>query len=392
VNAKRFSAFKNIRTHYLLENSKEKIKHGITAKIKLISSEHFKDFVHTVADETFSIDTNKQIELLIDEVLVQFKNKFSIAEIIDLFSSCTGTTQNYLSKKFTEEPVHKIEIQIEKAKNKRIKDKNNANRFAFDLYRETKSELKLIKSILGYKNLQYKMIADTVAKELLQCSIDYFNESQKQKKSIDYLKETLGVARMAEDIAIYNGTTKKKIQENIKTLEEISERTKNELEEIKRTLEKIRIDVNRLKPITYNALKPHIREEIDKKITQEFSRLYEILLTEEVISKIARCEDLILLDGIIDSITQGEYSRKIFKRLATNHPLRKIYKRKEKIFSTIIISTLIVGYIIGVYMTEEWGIALFYIIPSGVLGVLIAYIISEIYVSKAMKIEENNLN
>src|SRR5690554_2578955 len=77
VNAKNFSAFNNIGTLYLLENSKEKIKQGITAKIKLIESENFKDFVHTVADETFSIDTNRQIELLIDELLTQFNKKFS---------------------------------------------------------------------------------------------------------------------------------------------------------------------------------------------------------------------------------------------------------------------------------------------------------------------------
>ena len=38
VNSKNFSAFNNIGTLYLLENSKENIKQGITAKIKLIES------------------------------------------------------------------------------------------------------------------------------------------------------------------------------------------------------------------------------------------------------------------------------------------------------------------------------------------------------------------
>lgn len=86
-----------------MEDSKEEIKKGITAKIKLIESENFIDFVHIVADETFSIDKNKQIEILIDELLTQFKNKYSNSETIDLFSNCNGTTQKYLSKKFTEE-------------------------------------------------------------------------------------------------------------------------------------------------------------------------------------------------------------------------------------------------------------------------------------------------
>jgi hypothetical protein len=227
VNSKNFSAFNNIGTLYLLEDSEEKIKRGITAKIKLIESEHFKDFAHTVADETFSIDTNKQIEILIDELLTQFKNKYSTAETMALFSNCNGTTQKYLSKKFTEEPVHKIETQIEQCSKKRIKDKSNAYKFGTDLYKNTKSELTLLKSILGAGNLQYKMLADNVAKEILQCSIDYFNESQEQEKSSNYLEEAMKLVKLAETIAV-NDTTKSKVKENISTLEEMKDRELNQ--------------------------------------------------------------------------------------------------------------------------------------------------------------------
>lgn len=223
VNAKNFSAFNNIGTLYLLENSKEKIKQGITAKIKLIESENFKDFVHTVADETFSIDTNKQVELLIDELLTQFKNKFSTAETMDLFSNCNGTTQKYLSKKFTEEPINIIESQIAQTQNKRTKNKTKAFTYGKNLYQNTKSELDLIKSIIGIENLQYKMLADNVAKEILQCSIDYFNESQEQDKSTDYLEEAMKIAKLAQTIAI-NEATKNRIKENISTLEGMKDR------------------------------------------------------------------------------------------------------------------------------------------------------------------------
>jgi hypothetical protein len=44
VTSKNFSAFNNIGTLYLLEDSKEEIKQGITAKIKLIESENFSRF------------------------------------------------------------------------------------------------------------------------------------------------------------------------------------------------------------------------------------------------------------------------------------------------------------------------------------------------------------
>lgn len=228
VTSKNFSAFNNIGTLCLLENSKEEIKQGITAKIKLIESENFKDFVHTVADETFSIDTNKQVEILIDELLTQFKNKFSTAETMELFSSCNGTTQKYLSKKFTEEPIHKIETQTEQCTKKRAKDRSNAYKFGTDLYSNTKNELTLLKSIVGNTNLQYKMLTDNVAKEILQCSVDYFNESQEQEKSNNYLEEAMKLAKLAESVAV-NDATKNKVKENINTLEEMKDRELSEV-------------------------------------------------------------------------------------------------------------------------------------------------------------------
>ena len=227
VTSKNFSAFNNIGTLYLLENSKEEIKQGITAKIKLIVSENFKDFVHTVADETISIDKNKQIEILIDELLTQFKGKYSTAETMELFSNCDGITKKYLSKKFTEEPIHKIETQIEQCSKKRSKDKSNAYKFGTDLYSKTKSELTLLKSIVGNSNLQYKMLADNIAKELLQCSIDYFNESQELERSNDYLEEAMKLAKLAESVAV-NEATKSKAKENISTLEGMKDRELNQ--------------------------------------------------------------------------------------------------------------------------------------------------------------------
>lgn len=227
VNSKNYSAFNNISTLYLLGDSKEDLKRGITTKIKLIESENFKDFVHTVADETFSIDTPKQIELLIAELLTQFKDKYSTSETMELFSNCNGTTQKYLSKKFTEEPVHKIETQIEQCNKKRINNKSNAHKFGTDLYSNTKGELTLLKSIVGNANLQYKLLADNIAKEILQCSVDYFNESQKQEKSNNYLEEAMKLAKLAESIAV-NDATKNKVKENISTLEGMKDKELSE--------------------------------------------------------------------------------------------------------------------------------------------------------------------
>lgn len=223
INSKNFSAFNNIGTLYLLEESKERRKQGITIKVKLIGSESFKDFIHVVADETLVTNPQKQIEIFVNELLAEFKNKYSILEIISLFGNCNKTTHKYIYQKFTEDPIYKIETLLEQTKNKRVKDKIDANHFGLDLYKNTKKELTLLKSILGTTNLQYSMLADNVAKELLQCSIDFFNESQEQEINSNYLEEAMKLTKLAQTIAT-NDTTKTKIKESLNTLENMKDR------------------------------------------------------------------------------------------------------------------------------------------------------------------------
>lgn len=222
INSKNFSAFNNLSTLCLLAQSKESLRCGITIKINLIESKCFHDFVHTVADETFTIDTNKQVELLVDELVKQFKGDYSIAEIMDLFSECNEDTHKLLSKKFSEEPIHRIEILIEQCAKKRENDKINANKYGTDLLRHTDQELKLLKSIVG-DSLQYKMLADNVAKEILQCSIDYFNESQELDLDNNYIEESIKLATLTQKLAV-NDATKNRIKENIITLEKMKDR------------------------------------------------------------------------------------------------------------------------------------------------------------------------
>jgi len=137
VTPKNYSCFNNIGTLKLLGESKEEIKEGIEKKIKLIESDSFTNFVHSVAGEAYIIDNQKQVETFINEILKQFQGKYSNTETLKLFSNCNGTTQKYLSQKFTEEPVHNIESQIERTKKKRNENKVNAFQFGLKLYENT---------------------------------------------------------------------------------------------------------------------------------------------------------------------------------------------------------------------------------------------------------------
>jgi tetratricopeptide (TPR) repeat protein len=226
VTPKNYSCFNNIGTLKLLGESQEEIKEGIEKKIKLIESDSFTNFVHSVAGEAYIIDNQKQVETFINDILKQFQGKYSNAETLKLFSNCNGATQKYLSQKFTEEPVHNIESQIERTKKKRNENKINAFQFGLKLYENTKSDLTLLKSLLGVDDLKYKMIADNLAKEIMQCGIDYFNESQEKDSSEEYLENTKRLNLIADSIAV-GKLTKDKAKDSLATLEDMKDQKVN---------------------------------------------------------------------------------------------------------------------------------------------------------------------
>jgi hypothetical protein len=227
VTPKNYSCFNNIGTLKLLGESQVEIKEGIEKKIKLIESDSFTNFVHSVAGEAYIIDNQKQIEKFINDTLKQFQGKYSNADTLKLFSNCNGTTQKYLSEKFTEEPVHNIESQIERTKKKRNENKINAFQFGLKLHENTKSDLTLLKSLLGVNDLKYKMIADNLAKEIMQCGIDYFNESQENDSSEEYLENTKRLNLIADSIAV-GKLTKDKAKDSLATLEDMKDQKVNQ--------------------------------------------------------------------------------------------------------------------------------------------------------------------
>ncbi len=216
INSKNFSSFNNLGTLKLLSEDKDDIKGGIEAKVKLIESDLFKDFVHTVADETYVIAKDKQIELFIDALLVHLNNEYSREETIELFENCNGSAQSYLVKKFADDPIYKIEKQIENSKETRKDHQNDIYHPGLDLYNNNKDDLSFLKKILGIDDLKYIMIADRLANEITQCGIDHFNN---KKDSTDPSRESLMLLRYAAYIAV-GSQIKDRIKDNKEGIEE----------------------------------------------------------------------------------------------------------------------------------------------------------------------------
>lgn len=301
ITAKNFSCFNNIGTLKLLGSNQSEIADGISLKFKLLDSDSFADFVHSVADQTYSIDNKKQAEKLVDTLLSQLNGKYTLASTAKLFDGCNSETKKYISKKFTEKPIHNLEARIESTKSKRKQDKFKAYDFGLKLFVDSKEDLASIKSMLGASDLKFKMISDNLAKEILQCGIDYF---QAWIDSKDVSPEGLKLLKYANSIAI--GTqTKDRIRENIEGIEEMKERELNQavalLQSVKDAYESNEANIRKqieelkendielkfgLKTINHRAVEENIRNSID------WSKVNELLnevLPNESLKKIKEC-------------------------------------------------------------------------------------------------------
>ncbi|AUC80905.1 hypothetical protein [Lacinutrix sp. Bg11-31] len=300
VNSKNFSAFNNLGTFKLLSKNQDEIKKGIEAKIKLIESGYFENFVHSVADETFTIDNKKQIEKLVDELLTQFKNQYSSSETLQLFSNCNGSTRNYLSKKFTEEPLHNIESQISRSKNKRKDNKIDAYQFGLNLAANCKDDLVTLQSLLGITDLKYKTIADQLANEIMQCGIDYFNESQENDSNKDYLKQAQELNKTALSIAV-GSLIQDRAKDHISTLEEMKDNSLSQAVELLQSVKD-----------AYETNEAKIRQQIkdlmenDAEIKFGLKTINQTAVDDNIKNSINWKEVNNLLNAVLDSSSLGK--------------------------------------------------------------------------------------
>ena len=214
ITTKNFSAFINISTLYLCNNTS--FKEGLAFKTQLVESEAFTDFVHLVADQTATVDTQKQLEWLIEEFLIGLKGK---SNVLSYFSLCSTQVQQLVAKHFTQEPIHLIETEVAKAEKGRKDAPRNAYQIGKNLFATTKAALSELQKILGNNDLNYKRLSDSVAKTLTQCSIDYVNALQ---ETADPFDQGLELLKWAETLAV-NSLTKERIAENKKTLAEMKD-------------------------------------------------------------------------------------------------------------------------------------------------------------------------
>lgn len=228
VTDRNFSAFANLGTLRLaeaFESSKVNIGHiaeAITLKTMLIDSSSINKYISLVADETYKVDkseiTKMFAENFLENIKPYFGNGLSVSDLLNTMISGNLEFVKIISSKLTDKPISNIEHQIETTKKSRNANAKLAIKSGDQLYLGIKEDLSLLKTLLGTTNIQYQNLADKIAKELLQCGIDYFSELR-DSNSIDPSVDSMRLMKYANSLAV-GSQTKERIKENISGLQE----------------------------------------------------------------------------------------------------------------------------------------------------------------------------
>ncbi len=244
VNEKNFGAFNNLGTLKLFYSTKfenfitESFLDAIKLKIELIKSEAFSNYCQLVADETYVINTEKVLMDLIGSIMDEHKssNITSPKNLPALISKLDSSISSLLSENLADEPFVNIESALDQTKKNRLSYPKKGQALAKKLIISTKSDHKTLKDILGKSDPKFQLISDKLAKEILQCGVDYFQEYR------DLDKDNLGsnvmkLLKYAHSIAI-GIQTRERIEQNIEGLEEwiSSENSRKKNEEIESEL------------------------------------------------------------------------------------------------------------------------------------------------------------
>lgn len=124
--------------------------------------------------------------------------------------------KNHVIEKGTKPLIESIQNAIDVAQQSKGKGSMARLKAGEDLRKGTRNALLQLKKLLSPTDMQYQMIADKLGFEILQCGIDYFNDSEEQ----DAAPKAMSLSKYAQSIVV-GQMAKDRCKENIDILQGI---------------------------------------------------------------------------------------------------------------------------------------------------------------------------
>ncbi len=153
-------------------------------------------FVNAICGITFSINESDLAHLYIDTLL----EEIPVSELMDSFqeNGVSGDDDNYIKEKAVNELTSRINTEISKARSVARDDADANYKAGKVLIEKTKNDLSMVKNMLGDSDINYQMLADDLAKTILQCGINYFNNTDDD----DDIEKALAIQEYASKVAV----------------------------------------------------------------------------------------------------------------------------------------------------------------------------------------------
>ena len=207
VNSKNFSAFNNASTLLLLlqlESSKidrfrndsvsiSKLKQALDQKLKLINSDFFIDFCLSIGVKSEVNST--QIQSVFTETLLDILNQnFTNKQLLELVIGLDAPFSESVSNSLVKEPMSNIKDEINTAAAALKSNTKEGLVIGKLLIKNTVSDLKYLKETLGEAHYNYESLADKLSNQILQCGINFFNETGDDQAYISSYEYALFIA------------------------------------------------------------------------------------------------------------------------------------------------------------------------------------------------------
>ena len=167
------------------------------------------ELLQTLGISNIQLSEDDLAELVIAELLKEIPAS-------KLLSACNNTSDRaIISKRALDEPISAINSAISVARNADNKNPVASLAAGTKLMNSTKVPLKTVKDIAGASSPQYQMVADNVAKQVLQCGINYYNNAP--DSDVESPRKAMVLQEYALKIAV-GKLTKDRCQENYDVL------------------------------------------------------------------------------------------------------------------------------------------------------------------------------
>lgn len=164
------------------------------------------------------VDANSTLQMSGTELLHQFIDllgeNIGMAKLLQY--DLSDSTKAYISSQTVGPLISKISTEVDKTKKVDHKDPKARIEAARKLVANTKEDLKLLREILPETDSQYQMIADKLGLEILQCGIDYYNNSEEDEAPYTAMK----MQKHAQSIVV-GSLAKQRCEENVRILQKI---------------------------------------------------------------------------------------------------------------------------------------------------------------------------